>query len=218
MNIDRFEGQWHQVKGQVKEKWGKLTDDDLDIIDGQAEQLAGAIQEAYGIAKEEAEKDARAYLWDLQLDAWTNQLQGKWAQSKGRVREHWGKLTDDDVGTRPDLDRRIRHERLLAARERRHIELTREHDADCERSRPDDQSSPHRTPPSSGCGGVAERPLLDPERLLLPPEGLRLDLVCRFASGAQTSLAPARHDERLRVLPRHPELVPVEVDGSRRAR
>lgn len=110
MNIDRFEGQWHQVKGKVKAKWGKLTDDDLDVIDGRAEQLAGAIQEAYGIEKQEAERDARAYLWDLQLDAWTNQLQGRWAQTRGKVKEHWGKLTDDDV-------KRIdgRAERLLGA-------------------------------------------------------------------------------------------------------
>jgi uncharacterized protein YjbJ (UPF0337 family) len=110
MNIDRFEGRWHQVKGKVKAKWGKLTDDDLDVIDGQAERLAGAIQEAYGIAKEQAETEARAYLWDLQLEAWTNQLQGRWAQTKGKVKEHWGKLTDDDV---KQIDGRA--ERLLGA-------------------------------------------------------------------------------------------------------
>ena len=61
MNWDRVEGNWKQVKGAVKEKWGKLTDDDLDVAAGKREQLAGKIQNRYGIAKDEAEK---------QLDEW----------------------------------------------------------------------------------------------------------------------------------------------------
>jgi uncharacterized protein YjbJ (UPF0337 family) len=54
--LDRIEGGWKQVKGQVKEKWGKLTDDDLDVVRGKRDQLAGKIQERYGIAKDEVEK------------------------------------------------------------------------------------------------------------------------------------------------------------------
>ena len=53
MNWDRVEGNWKQVKGAVKARWGKLTDDDFDVIAGKREQLAGRIQEAYGITKEE---------------------------------------------------------------------------------------------------------------------------------------------------------------------
>ncbi len=56
MNWDQVEGNWKQLKGSVKEKWGKLTDDHLDIIAGKRDQLAGKIQETYGINKEEAEK------------------------------------------------------------------------------------------------------------------------------------------------------------------
>jgi uncharacterized protein YjbJ (UPF0337 family) len=56
MNWDRIEGNWKQAKGKIKEQWGKLTDDDLDIIDGKREQLAGRIQHAYGVSKDEAEK------------------------------------------------------------------------------------------------------------------------------------------------------------------
>ncbi|MAT13941.1 MAG: hypothetical protein CMJ46_01570 [Planctomyces sp.] len=56
MNSDRLKGQWKQVKGQAREKWGKLTDDELDEINGRREQLAGKIQERYGIAKDEAER------------------------------------------------------------------------------------------------------------------------------------------------------------------
>ncbi len=56
MNQDRVEGNWLQFKGQVKEQWGKLTDDDLDIIAGKRDQLLGRIQERHGLAKDEAER------------------------------------------------------------------------------------------------------------------------------------------------------------------
>lgn len=55
MNKDTFEGNWMQLKGKVKEEWGKLTDDDLDVIAGKRDQLAGRLQERYGIAKAAAE-------------------------------------------------------------------------------------------------------------------------------------------------------------------
>ena len=56
MNWDQLEGKWKQFAGQAKEKWGKLTDDDLTVIRGRRDQLIGKIQERYGIAKLEAEK------------------------------------------------------------------------------------------------------------------------------------------------------------------
>lgn len=56
MNWDRIEGSWKQFRGNVKQRWGKLTDDQLDVIAGKREQLAGRIQEAYGITKDEADK------------------------------------------------------------------------------------------------------------------------------------------------------------------
>jgi uncharacterized protein YjbJ (UPF0337 family) len=61
MNWDQVEGKWQQFKGSVKQKWGKLTDDDLDVIAGKRDQLVGKIQERYGITKEEAHK---------QIDDW----------------------------------------------------------------------------------------------------------------------------------------------------
>ena len=61
MNADRLQGNWKQVKGSVKERWGKLTDDDIDVTDGQRDQLIGRIQERYGIAKDEAQ---------TQVDRW----------------------------------------------------------------------------------------------------------------------------------------------------
>ncbi len=61
LNEDRMEGKWKQMKGALKSRWGKLTDDDLDVIEGQKDQLVGKVQERYGIAKDEAQK---------QVDEW----------------------------------------------------------------------------------------------------------------------------------------------------
>ncbi|GAC1605281.1 MAG: CsbD family protein [Ramlibacter sp.] len=55
MNHDRIEGTWKQLKGKLKEQWGKLTEDDLDVIAGKRDQLLGRIQERHGIARAEAE-------------------------------------------------------------------------------------------------------------------------------------------------------------------
>ena len=65
MNWDIIEGQWKQFKGQAKQAWSKLTDDDLANLGGKREQLAGKIQERYGIKKEEAEK---------QIDDWVTRV------------------------------------------------------------------------------------------------------------------------------------------------
>ncbi len=62
MNADQFEGKWKQFKGQVREKWGKLTDDDIHVIAGRREELVGKIQERYGIAKEKATKEVDDYM------------------------------------------------------------------------------------------------------------------------------------------------------------
>jgi len=56
MAWDRVRGNWKQFKGEVKEQWGKLTDDELDQIEGKRDKLIGRIQERYGIAKAEAER------------------------------------------------------------------------------------------------------------------------------------------------------------------
>lgn len=58
-NKDILDGKWKQMKGQVKQKWGKLTDDELDRIDGRAEELTGLLQERYGLAREEARKQLK---------------------------------------------------------------------------------------------------------------------------------------------------------------
>ena len=57
MDWDRVEGDWKQMKGKVKERWGKLTDDDLTAISGRRDQLEGKIQERYGYAKSQARRE-----------------------------------------------------------------------------------------------------------------------------------------------------------------
>ena len=62
MNEETLKGQWTQLKGRVREQWGKLTNDDIDQIQGRTEQLVGKIQERYGIARDEARR---------QVDTWS---------------------------------------------------------------------------------------------------------------------------------------------------
>jgi uncharacterized protein YjbJ (UPF0337 family) len=69
MNWDQIEGHWKQVSGKAKEQWGRLTDDDLDVVAGRREQLAGKIQERYGVAKDEAER---------QLATWERKAGESW--------------------------------------------------------------------------------------------------------------------------------------------
>ena len=58
---DQVIAKWHQIRGSVKQEWGKLTDDDLDVIDGKQDQLEGRLQQRYGYAKDQAKKE---------IDAW----------------------------------------------------------------------------------------------------------------------------------------------------
>jgi len=62
MNWDQVEGKWKQFSGSIKERWGKLTDDDLTTIGGKKDQLVGRIQERYGISREEADRQLNEYL------------------------------------------------------------------------------------------------------------------------------------------------------------
>jgi uncharacterized protein YjbJ (UPF0337 family) len=57
MNEDVLKGKWHQLKGEAKSRWGKLTDDDLDRAEGDAEKLIGRVQERYGYARDEAKRE-----------------------------------------------------------------------------------------------------------------------------------------------------------------
>lgn len=68
MNSDQLEGKWKQMKGEVLEKWGQLTDDDIHVIAGRRDQLIGRIQQRYGIAKEEATQEVDVFLKKLNAE------------------------------------------------------------------------------------------------------------------------------------------------------
>lgn len=69
MDWNRVEGNWKQLKGKAKQQWGKLTDDDLTMIHGRRDELAGKVQERYGLAKEAAQR---------QVDEWVNNADDSW--------------------------------------------------------------------------------------------------------------------------------------------
>jgi uncharacterized protein YjbJ (UPF0337 family) len=71
MNQDQIVGNWKQLKGKVKEQWGKLTDDDITKLEGHQDQLVGKIQERYGVAKEEAQKQIETFR-SANKDLWPN--------------------------------------------------------------------------------------------------------------------------------------------------
>lgn len=62
MNSDVLQGKWLQIKGKVRAQWGKLTDDELDEINGNSEQLVGLLQERYGYARDRAERELNSFL------------------------------------------------------------------------------------------------------------------------------------------------------------
>jgi len=69
MDWNRVEGNWKQLRGRAKQQWGKLTDDDLAMVAGRREELAGKVQERYGIARDAARK---------QVDEWANKADDSW--------------------------------------------------------------------------------------------------------------------------------------------
>ena len=75
MNWDQVQGNWKQFKGQVKQKWGDLTDDDLDRVEGRQEELAGLIQKRYGRTREEAERE---------VNDWTGHPPGFFSRRAGQ--------------------------------------------------------------------------------------------------------------------------------------
>ena len=65
MNWDQIEGKWKQYSGKVKAKWGKLTDDDLTTVKGKRDELVGRLQQRYGIAKDQAERQIDEFMYSL---------------------------------------------------------------------------------------------------------------------------------------------------------
>lgn len=83
MNWDQVEGKWKQVRGSAKQQWGKLTDNDLEQIAGMRDKLVGKLQERYGIAQEEAQKNA-----DEWIKVQNGTEEGRSGQRSGQKGEH----------------------------------------------------------------------------------------------------------------------------------
>jgi uncharacterized protein YjbJ (UPF0337 family) len=81
MNWDQVQGKWKQAKGSLKQQWGKLTDDDLDVIAGSRDKFIGKVQERYGIARAEAQK---------RTDEWVTSLRD---EDLGAMEHHTGAKT-----------------------------------------------------------------------------------------------------------------------------
>jgi uncharacterized protein YjbJ (UPF0337 family) len=84
MNWDVIKGNWRQAKGKVKQQWGKLTDDQLEMVAGKREQLLGRIQESYGVAKDEAERQVKD--WEARNVEWFDKVTRRVRQDAGRPR------------------------------------------------------------------------------------------------------------------------------------
>lgn len=88
MNWEQVEGEWKQVKGAVKSKWAKLTDDDMQNVAGKKDNLIGKIQERYGILKDEAEKQVDEWItkFDHKMGAATDQAKDASNRARGDVK------------------------------------------------------------------------------------------------------------------------------------
>lgn len=69
MNWDAVEGNWKQIKGRAREQWGRITNDEVDVIAGRRDKLIGKLQEHYGIAREEAERQIREWADMLEVSS-----------------------------------------------------------------------------------------------------------------------------------------------------
>jgi uncharacterized protein YjbJ (UPF0337 family) len=74
MNSDIFKGKWKQMRGQIQQKWGDLTDDDLDRIEGAQTEFEGVLQERYGYTKERAKQEVDAFLSAAERDSTVNRI------------------------------------------------------------------------------------------------------------------------------------------------
>ena len=83
MQGDIFAGKWHQFKGKIKEKWGKLTDDDLTRINGNREKLLGSLQERYGWEKKRADEELQRFeqIWRKESKDWKEEKE--WGGQEG---------------------------------------------------------------------------------------------------------------------------------------
>lgn len=93
MNKEQFIGHWNQIKGKLKEKFGKLTDDDLVKISGKKDQLIGKLQTLYGSNKEKIEQQLK----EIEFAVYAEDLRIHWDLLKAKLKQKWNALTEDDI-------------------------------------------------------------------------------------------------------------------------
>ena len=100
MNWDTVKGDWKQIRGKVKEAWGKLTDDELDVVAGKRDQLVGLIQKSYGVARDEAERQVEQFERSY-ADAYARtqaRADNSASQRAGRAVEAFSVVSDNATG------------------------------------------------------------------------------------------------------------------------
>ena len=89
MNKDILQGKWNQIKGGLRKRWGKLTDNDLESIHGDMEKFIGVVQERYGYKREQAEREAHSM-----IDAWLQKRRGIAGNDARRIAANIAKLPE----------------------------------------------------------------------------------------------------------------------------
>src|SRR5262245_12775031 len=93
MNKMQFQGNWNQIKGKLKEKFGKLTDDDFIKISGKRDELIGKLQALYGTSKEKIEQQ----ICEVECAFYAEELRNHWDLLKAKLKQKWNALTEDDI-------------------------------------------------------------------------------------------------------------------------
>lgn len=87
MNRDEFEGNWRQLKGKIKEKWGKFTDDDITRMNGKYDQFLGSLQKRYGYSKEKAEQEFKNWKYEAQKEHFRRDEDRPYGEGHGKRRK-----------------------------------------------------------------------------------------------------------------------------------
>lgn len=93
MDKIQFLGHWNEIKGKLKEKFGKLTDNDLMRINGKKEELVGHLEKLYGLNKEKIDHQLK----EIENAFYSDELRNHWEQLQSKLKQKWNALTEDDI-------------------------------------------------------------------------------------------------------------------------
>ena len=111
MNWDHIEDNWKQFSATIKEKWGKLTEEEIAALKGKRDQLEAKIQQVYGHSKDQVKKDVDEWFTTLKGVMNWDHIEGDWKRFSGAIKEKWDKLTEEEIaelkGKREQLEAKI---------------------------------------------------------------------------------------------------------------